>query len=67
MEISQTPTNLEFFVVDTTLKYYVFILLLFTPLEFFTSAFAGGLSLEFEWQQASSSTQDSSQYSGRSL
>ena len=26
-----------------------------------------GLSLEFEWQQVSSSLQDSSQYSGRSL
>ena len=41
-------------------------LLLFKPLEFFTSALADGLSLEFEWQQVSSSLQDSSQYSGRS-
>ena len=39
--------------------------LLFTPLEFFTSVLADGLSLEFEWQQVSSSLQDSSQYSGR--
>ena len=30
-----------------------------------TSALADGLSLEFEWQQVSSSRQDSSQYSGR--
>ena len=34
-------------------------------LEFFTSALADGLSLEIEWQQVSSSLQDSSQYSGR--
>ena len=31
---------------------------------FFTSALADGLSLRFEWQQVSSSLQDSSQYSG---
>ena len=29
-------------------------------------ALADGFSLEFEWQQVSSSLQDSSQYSGRS-
>ena len=39
-------------------------LLLLTPLELFTSALADGFSLEFEWQQVSSSLQDSSQYSG---
>ena len=39
--------------------------LLFTPLEFFKSVLADGFSLEFEWQQVSSSLQDSSQYSGR--
>ena len=33
---------------------------------FFTSANADGLPLEFEWQQVSSSLQDSSQHSGRS-
>ena len=37
-----------------------------TPWEFFTSALVDGLSLEFEWQQISSSLQDYSQYSGRS-
>ena len=42
------------------------LLLLFTPWEFFTSALANGLSLEFKWQQISSSLQDSSQYSGHS-
>ena len=42
------------------------LLLLFTPLEFFTPTLADGLSLETEWQQASSSLQDSSQYSSRS-
>ena len=41
------------------------LLLLFTPLEFFTSVLADGFSLEFEWQQVSSSLQDSSKYSGR--
>ena len=34
-------------------------------LEFLTSALADALSLEIEWQQVSSSLQDSSQYSGR--
>ena len=38
----------------------------FTPFEFFTSALADGLTLEFERQQVSSSLQGSSQYSGRS-
>ena len=41
-------------------------LLLFTPLEFFTSVLADGFSLEFEWQQVSTSLQDSTQDSGRS-
>ena len=31
----------------------LFLLLLFTPWEFFTSVLADGLSLEFEWQQVS--------------
>ena len=35
-------------------------------LELFTSALADGFSLESEWQQVSSSLQDSSYYSGRS-
>ena len=34
------------------------LLLLFTLLEFFTSVLADGFSLEFEWQQVSSSLQD---------
>ena len=42
------------------------IIIIVTPLEFFTSALADGLSLEFEWQQVSSSFQDSSQYFGHS-
>ena len=37
---------------------------IFTPLEFFPSVLADGFSLEFEWQQVSTSLQDSSQYSG---
>ena len=40
--------------------------ILYYYLDFFISAFADGLSLEFEWQQVSSSIQDSSQYSDRS-
>ena len=42
------------------------LLLLFTPWAFLTSVLADGLSLGFEWQQVSSSLQNSSQYSGRS-
>ena len=42
------------------------LLLLYTLLEFFTSALTNGFTLEFEWQQVSSSLQDSSQDSGRS-
>ena len=42
------------------------LLLLFSPLEFFTSVLADGSSLEFEWQQVSSSLQGSSLDSGRS-
>ena len=42
----------------------VIIIIIIYSLEFFTSALADGLSLENEWQQVSSSLQDSSQYSG---
>ena len=35
-------------------------------LKFSTSTLTDGLSLEFKWQQVSSSLQDYSQYSGRS-
>ena len=48
------------------LFFFVHLLLLFTPLEFFTSVLADGFSLEFEWQQVSSSLQDLSQDSGHS-
>ena len=44
----------------------IIIIIIIYSLEFFTSANADGLSLEFEWQQVSSSLQDSSQCSGRS-
>ena len=40
------------------------LLFYFTLWEFFISANADGFPLEFEWQQISSSLQDSSQYSG---
>ena len=39
---------------------------MFTSSDFFRSAFADGLSLEFKSQQVSSSLQGSLQYSGRS-
>ncbi len=44
----------------------VIIIIIIHSLELFTSASADGFSLESEWQQVSSSRQDSSQYSGRS-
>ena len=44
---------------------FYFLVLLSTPLEFFTSVLAD-FSLEFEWQQVFSSLQDSSQDSGSS-
>ena len=36
-----------------------------TPCKFFTPVLAGGLLLEFEWQEVSWGLQDSSQYSSR--
>ena len=38
----------------------IIIINIIISLEFFTSALADGLSQEFEWQQVSSSLQDSS-------
>ena len=45
---------------------FIIIIIIIYSLELFTSALADRLSLESEWQQVSSSLQDSSQYSGRS-
>ena len=44
----------------------IIIIIIIYPIEFFTSVLADGFSLEFEWQQVSSSLQQSSQYSVRS-
>ena len=44
----------------------VIIIIIIYSLEFYISSLADGLSLEFVWQQVSSSLQDSSQFSGRS-
>ena len=67
--ISKSQRILCFSRLDSCLYMYYKVvwlrLLLFTPLEFFTSALADGLSLEFERQQVTSNLQDSSQYSGR--
>ena len=43
----------------------IIIIIIIHSLKLFTSALAHGFSLESEWQQVSSSLQDSSQYSGR--
>ena len=42
------------------------IIMIIYSIEFFISALADGLSLGFEWQQVSSSLQETFQYSGRS-
>ena len=39
----------------------IIIIIIITILEVFTSVLADGFSLEFDWQQVSSSLQDSSQ------
>ena len=44
----------------------IIIIIIISPWESFTSSLADGLQPEFEWQQVSSSLQESSQYSGRS-
>ena len=41
-------------------KQMIIIIIILLLLEFFTLALADGFSLEFEWQQVSSSLQDSS-------
>ena len=54
--------NLSFF-----LSFFLSFLLSFVLFwEFFTRVLADSFSMEFEWQQVSSSLQDSSQYSDRS-
>ena len=55
--------DMKMFAQRTSEKIIIIILLIW---EFFTSALVG-LPLEFEWQQVSSSLQDSSQYSVLSL
>ena len=57
---------LLFYSACTILTKRMLLLLLFTPFGFFTSVLGDGFSLEFKWQQVSSSLQDSSQDSGRS-
>ena len=62
--------SLEIVYIKNTWSYNcllrIIIIIIHHPLELFTSALADGFSLESEWQQVSSSLQDSSQYSGRS-
>ena len=54
----------KFLLVEAIIVYQ--LLSTIYSLEIFTSALADDLSQEFEWQQVSSSLQDSSQYYGRS-
>ena len=62
---SLSPHSLHCYFVEFCLFSLWLLLLLYSLLEFFTSASADCFSLEFEWQQISSSLQDSSQYSVR--
>ena len=52
---SLLPHNLHLLFFASYIWLVFMTLLLFTPWEFFTSANADGLSLEFEWQKVSSS------------
>ena len=52
--------------ITVTLIIIIIIIIIIYSLEFFPSALASGLSLEFEWQQVSSSLEDSFQYSSHS-
>ena len=54
------------YVQNALLLLLLLLLLLFTPLEFFASVLTDDFTMEFKWQQVSSSLQDSSQISGRS-
>ena len=58
-------TRIFFNLLDEALSAIIIIIIIY-ELEFFTSALTDSLSLEFEWQQVSSSLQDSSKYSGHS-
>ena len=59
-----TQAKSKYMSIFSLLGGLLLLLLLFTPLEFLTTVLAGGFSLEFEWQQVSSSHQDPSLDSG---
>ena len=65
-KLDRSKGDVQMYKHENEVKERLLLLLLFTPLEFFTSVLADDFSLEFEWQQVSSSLQDSSQDSGRS-
>ena len=50
----------RFLIIHTWPTLVILLHIIIYSLEFFTSALADGLSLESEWQQVSSSLQDSS-------
>ena len=64
-QVSWTPLGI-LVVLNEFLSFSRVGIIIIYSLEFFTSVLAVGLSLEFEWQQVSSSLQDSSQDSGYS-
>ena len=59
-------SSVDLKITENFIRLIIIIIIIITPREFFTSALAYNISLEFKWQQVSSSIQDSSQYSGRS-
>ena len=58
--------QLESSVTSRLIIIIIIVIIIIHSLELFTSALADGFSLESEWQQVSSSLQDSFQYCGRS-
>ena len=66
---SSIPSIIIIIIIVYSLRVFhisIICIIIIYSLEFFTSTLADGLSLEFDWQQVSSSLQDSSRYSGRS-
>ena len=65
LRILAVLSNAVIWIVSTRLPTSIIIIIIIFW-EFFTPALADGFSLDFEWQQVSSSLQDPSQYSDRS-
>ena len=65
LTITRSGRLAEMWLIVSSLSPHYYYHYYYYSLEFFTSDLADGLLLEIEWQQVSSSLQDSSQYSGR--